>query len=142
MIITTNDLTKEISLEELIQLTDLNATGALNQEVLDDSINDAISFVNSFIDIPTNPTPLLKQIVVDLTICSLRKKNNFVSKECKERQKEIEGYLLKMANKKMPTSIEQSSSNNAPNMQNSTFAFKKKGKKLSTKGYLWQKNKE
>ena len=58
--ITNEDLLKEISTDELIQLSDLNATNEINQEVIDDAINDAISFIESFIILPTNPTPLKK----------------------------------------------------------------------------------
>ena len=129
--ITKDDLLKEISEIELTQLTDLNATGSLNQEVLDDAINDAISFISSFITIPSNPTPLLKQIAVELTIWELRKRNKLESQNFKDRLKEIENYLLKMSNKKIPTSI---SSDIEPKAN--TISFKHKNKKLNLKGYL------
>ncbi len=128
--ITLDDLTKEISQKELVALTDLNASGKLNQEVLDDAICDAISFVGSFISIPANPTPLLKQIVVELTIFELRKRNELTQESFKERLKEIESYLQKMANKKIPTTIEESKKTNT------TYRFKHKNKKLNLKGYL------
>ena len=47
--ITNEDLLKEISEEELTQLSDLNAKEELDQTVIDDAINDAISFIESFI---------------------------------------------------------------------------------------------
>ena len=129
--ITKDDLLKEISQKELLELTDLNATGELNQEVLDDATNDAISFISSFITIPDNPTPLLKQIAIELTIFELRKKNK-ITLENKERVKEIENYLLKMANNKMPTNIEDTNTK----ISATTYAFKHRDKKIDTKGYL------
>lgn len=42
--ITNEDLLKEISEDELLQLSDLNATGEINQEVINDALNDSISF--------------------------------------------------------------------------------------------------
>ena len=95
--ITNENLLKEISNDELIQLSDLNATNEINQEVIDDAINDAISFIESFIILPTNPTPLLKKILVDLTIYELRRKNGLVSDSDKELKKENEAYLIKMS---------------------------------------------
>ncbi len=132
--ITKKDLLKEISQKELLQLTDLNATGSLNQDVLNDAIADASSFISSFINIPNNPTPLLKQIATELTIYELRKKNNLtLSKESKDRLKELENYLTKMAAKKIPTSLKEEQQ---LKIKNSNYAFKHKEKKLNTKGYL------
>ena len=130
--ITNEDLLKEISIKELTQLSDLNGTGELNQEVINDAINDAISFINSFFKIPQNPTNLLKQIAVELTIYELRKKNDLTDPKFKDRLKEIENYLLKMANKKMPITIETEQKEH----KNSTIATKKRGKKLNLKGWL------
>jgi phage gp36-like protein len=129
-VITNDDLLKEISKEELKQLSDLNATGELNQAVIDDAISDAISFISSFITIPKNPTNLLKQITAELTIYELRKKNSLTLSN-QDRLKEIESYLIKMAKKTIPKEIEKDTKD-----INSSFAFKKRGKKLNTKGYL------
>ncbi len=131
--ITNEDLLKEISSKELTELSDLNGTGELNQDVINDSIADAISFINSFIAIPDNPTPLLKNIACELTIWELRKRNDLTTKKSKERLKELESYLLKMAAKKMPTKIEEHTLSK-PKTSN-FFSFKHKGNKLNTKGY-------
>lgn len=42
--ITNEDLLKEISEQQLKELSDLNADGNLNQNVIDDALNDSISF--------------------------------------------------------------------------------------------------
>jgi phage gp36-like protein len=131
-VITKEDLLKEISNKELIELTDLNATGNLNEQVLNDAITDAISFISSFFKIPKNPTPLLKQIATELTIFNLRKKNQLTDSKYKEKLKEIESYLLKMANKKIPITLSQEQKEH----KNSTIATKKRGKKLNLKGWL------
>jgi len=129
--ITKEDLLKEISLTELTELTDLNGDGELNEDVLNDSINDAISFISSFIEVPDTPTPLLINIACELTIWELRKKNSLTAPN-KERLREIEGYLLKMANKKIPTSttnyIDKKTSI-------SGYSFRHRKKPLSFKGY-------
>jgi len=131
--ITNEDLLKEISQKELTELSDLNGTGELNQEVINDAINDAISFINSFISIPDNPTPLLKNIACELTIWELRKRNDLTTQKSKERLKELENYLLKMAAKKMPTKIEEQEI--AKPKTSNFFSFKHKKRKLNTKGY-------
>lgn len=130
--ITNEDLLKEISIKELTQLSDLNGTGELDQNVIDDAIADAISFINSFFKIPDNPTNLLKQIAVELTIYELRKKNDLTDPKFKERLKEIESYLLKMANKRIPTTLTLEQKEHTIN----TIVTKKRGKKLNLKGYL------
>ena len=82
------DLLKEISEQELKELSDLNADGNLNQNVIDDALMDSISFIESFIVLPNNPTPLLKKIIVDFTIYELRRKNGLVQDSDKELKKE------------------------------------------------------
>lgn len=105
--ITNKDLLKEISEDELLQLSDLNATGEINQEVINDALNDSISFCESFIILPANPTPLLKKIIVDFTIYELRRKNGLVSETDKELKKDNEAYLLKMSTGRLLTNIEE-----------------------------------
>lgn len=105
--ITNEDLLKEISEDELLQLSDLNATGEINQEVINDALNDSISFCESFIILPANPTPLLKKIIVDFTIYELRRKNGLVSETDKELKKDNEAYLLKMSTGRLLTNIEE-----------------------------------
>ena len=136
--ITKEDLLKEISQKELLELTDLNAKGSLDEEVLSDAISDAISFISSFIKIPDNPTPLLKNIACDLTIWELRKRNK-ITIDDKDKLKTIENYLIKMATKKIPTSIDNQDD---IKITNSSFAFKKRGKRVDTKGFLWQKKRK
>ena len=126
------DLLKEISNQELTELSDLNGDGELNQEVIDDAINDAISFINSFFKIPSNPTNLLKQIAVELSIYELRKRNDLTSPSSKERIKELENYLLKMANNKIPTSLQTEQKEHKSN----TISTKKRDRKLDFRGWL------
>jgi len=131
-VITNKDLLKEISEQELLQLSDLNATGFLNQDVIDDALNDSISFCSSFIAIPNNPTPLLKKIIVDFTIYELRRKNNLLSNTDKELKKDNESYLLKMSIGKLPISIEQDKIEHISN----SFAFTHNNKKrVNLKGF-------
>lgn len=126
--ITNEDLLKELSTEELKQLSDLNAENILNQNVIDDALNDAISFIESFIVLPNEPTPLLKKITVDLTIYELRRKNGLVSKEDKELKKENEVYLVKMSTGRLKIESTNNSSSSVP-VENNNFAFKHQNKK-------------
>ena len=133
--ITNEDLLKEISEQELKELSDINATGDLNQEVIDDAVNDAISFIESFIILPSKPTPLLKNILVDFTIYELKKRNALVSKEDKETKKENEAYLQKMMTGRLKTEIEGTSTASIPE-DNKSFAFRhRSNRKVNTKGF-------
>ena len=116
------DLLKEISEKELTQLSDINATGQRDQDVIDDALGDAISFVESFIILPASPTPLLKKIVVDLTIYELRRKNDLLQDADKELKKENESYLSKMSNGRLKTEITPTSSASVDDSM-SAFAF-------------------
>jgi phage gp36-like protein len=107
MTITNDDLLKEISLDDLTQLSDLEHSGTLNQQVIDDAVADALSFIESFIVIPDDPTPLLRKIAVDLAILELRRKNDLLTGEHKEHLKECEARLSKMARGSMPASLPQ-----------------------------------
>jgi len=102
MTITTTDLHKDLSEIELIQLSDINGTGELNIDVLNDAISDALAFIESFFSLPEAPTPLLQKIGVDLAIYELRRKNSLVDDALKEERKEWEAYLLKMARNLIP----------------------------------------
>jgi len=128
--ITQEDLLKEISLTELTQLTDINAKGMLDEEVLQDAINDALSFIGSFFAIPDNPTDLLKNIAVELTIIELRRRNSLGEETRKEQLGKIESYLLKMAKKQIPVTLQD-----APQKQTG-FAFVHGKKRNHFKGYL------
>ena len=124
------DLLKEISLEELTQLTDINAEGRLDKAVLSDAIGDALAFIGSFIEIPTDPSALLRQIAVELTIDSLRRRNSLVDDEERlKRMERIERYLRRMASGQIPTTKAQ-----APNP--SAAAFRRSRSKLDLKGWL------
>lgn len=129
------DLLKEISTQQLQELSDINATGVINQDVIDDALNDAISFIESFIILPSNPTPLLKKITVDLTIYELKRKNGFISDADKELKKENESYLSKMSNGRLKTEIINNQTASVPE-QNKSFAFRHRDKRrVNTRGF-------
>lgn len=133
--INNQDLLKEISEQQLQELSDINATGTINQDVIDDALNDAISFIESFIILPSNPTPLLKKITVDLTIYELKRKNSFISDTDKELKKENESYLSKMSNGRLKTEIINNQTASVPE-QNKSFAFRHRDKrKVNTRGF-------
>lgn len=94
------DLIKELSVHAIAELSDLNADGVCDKEVIDDAINDAQSYIASFIKIPKNPTPLLKDICVKLTIMELKRRNDFPKESLEEIKEWANDLLLKMANKK------------------------------------------
>ena len=109
MVLTNEDLLKEVSTRELQELSDFEGSGAVNQSVIDDSVNDALAYISSFIKLPQNPTPLLKDIGVNLTIIELTKRNNFPKEALNEQIEKMDALLLKMANKKLPSQIEDDS---------------------------------
>lgn len=94
------DLIKELSVHAIAELSDLNADGVCDKEVIDDAISDAQSYIASFIKIPKNPTPLLKDICVKLTIMELKRRNDFPKESLEEIKEWANDLLLKMANKK------------------------------------------
>ncbi len=118
--ITNEDLLKEISLQELTELSDLNATGDINQEVIDDALNDAISFIESFIVLPNKPSALLKKITVDFTLYELRKRNKLINDEDKEQRKQNESYLHKMSIGRLKTQLDVQEFKK----ENQSFAFR------------------
>lgn len=127
MTLTNEDLLKELSQEQLIELSDLDGASALNQTVIDDAMEDALSFIKSFILLPADPTPLLKKIAVDLTVYELKSKNDLLSDTDKEDRRTWEAYLSKMAKGSMPTTIAaQDSGAN----RDKSFAFKTSKRKL------------
>ncbi|WP_044419456.1 phage protein Gp36 family protein [Halarcobacter anaerophilus] len=119
--ITNEDLLKEISQRELTELSDVNGSGELDQNIIDDCINDAISFISSFIIIPTSPTPLLRDIAADLTIVELKKRQGFPKESTKDARERAESMLLKMSAKKIPTDITSSESTKAPTQRKRSF---------------------
>ena len=133
MTLTNSDLLKEISQKELQELSDLDATGAPVQMVIDDAIEDALSFISSFIPLPDTPTPLLKKIAVDLSIYELRRKNDLVSDEWEALRKRDEEYLLKMSRGTLPTTLQEQDSDTKKEY---TIATRTHKKKINTKGWL------
>lgn len=110
--ITNEDILKEISEKELIELSDLEAEFILNQEVIDDAISDAELFISSYFKVPLNPTPLLKQICTLLTITELKRKQNLPKESFEREYKYCLDLLIKMANKKIPTDLRDTNSEN------------------------------
>ena len=94
----------------------------------DDALNDAISFIESFIILPAKPTPLLKKIVVDLTIYELRRKNELLCDSDKELKKENEAYLSKMSNGRLKTEVTATSTASVDE-KSSDFAFSHRHRK-------------
>lgn len=127
LMINENDLIKELSVYAIAQLSDLNADGVCDNEVIDDAISDAQSFIASFIKIPQNPTPLLKDICVKLAIVELKRRNDFPKEALAQTREWAENLLLKMANKKIPTELEDEEN---IQIQMRTRAFKHKRKRM------------
>ena len=126
--INNDDLLKEISNKELLELSDFEGSGQINQDVIDDSQSDALSYIASFILLPDNPTPLLKDIAVNLTIIELKKRNNFPKEALNEQIAKLDALLLKMASKKLPITLEDDS---APKL--GIRAFRHSEKKMDLK---------
>ena len=125
--ITKADLDKETSQKELLELSDLNATGSIDESVIDDAINDAIAFISSFIVIPSDPTPYLRSIAVDLTLYELRKIHQLQDEEVK---KSCEEKLIKMARGTIPITTAQQ------NVERKTKnAYRHAKKRLEFKGF-------
>lgn len=103
--ITNDELLKEVSLKELKELSDFNGDDSINQDIINDCIKDRLNYIASFIKIPTNPTPLLKDIHAKLVIIELKRRNNFPKDSLKEQEEHLERLLLKMAAKKIPTEL-------------------------------------
>lgn len=131
LMINENDLIKELSVHAIAELSDLNADGICDNEVIHDAINDAQSFIASFIKLPQNPTLLLKDICVKLAIAELKRRNDFPKEALNETREWAEALLLKMANKKIPTELEHEGSTDAGIR---TRAFKHGGKRMDLRG--------
>lgn len=121
MEITIDDLLKEVSQEQLIELSDLDGAYVLNESVVEDAISDSLSFIKSFIVLPQDPTPLLKKIAIDLAIYNLKQKNDLINDQDKEVRSNAEKYLSKMSKGSMPTTIEEQDNGSK---RDSSFAFK------------------
>lgn len=101
--ITVADIENELSETELRQLSDLNATGDIDTGIVQDAIEDSIALISSFITIPSNPTPYLKSIAVDIAVYQLRKLHDLHNKD---DMKEIEAKLTRMAKGAIPTTTD------------------------------------
>ena len=133
--INNEDLLKDISEQQLLELSDINATGNLNQDVIDDSINDAISFIESFIVLPENPTSLLKKILVQETIYELRLKNKLITDSDKEQRKDNESKLYKMSIGKLITEQRTDTTASVP-QENKSYAFRHRNqKRVNLRGF-------
>ena len=133
--INNQELLKEISEQQLLELSDINATGQINQDVIDDALNDSISFIESFIILPNNPTPLLKKITVDLTIFELKRKNGFLTDTDKENKKENESYLSKMSNGRLKTEIVNNQTASAITENKTIVVRRRSNRRVNTKGF-------
>ena len=105
--ISESELINEVGANELRALSDIHGEGIWNRAVIDDAIKDAESLISSFIKIPANSTRLLRDICTKLAIFELKRRNDFPKEELKEIRKECEDILLKMANKKIPITLEE-----------------------------------
>ncbi len=126
--ITIADIEKELSETELRQLSDLNATGIVDTAVVQDAIDDALAFVSSFVPIPSNPTPYLKSISVELAVYELRKLHGLHDREV---MKDLESKLVRMAKGSIPTTTD------TPQKQNASAPSFRHGKRrpISFKGF-------
>ena len=129
--ITKDNLLKEISSGELLELSDLDSTGLMDEGRITYAINEALAYIASFILIPSNPTPLLMNIAVDLAINELRKAHDLGNKEI---VKECDEKLLKMARGVLPTTISTSNETNTPRIGNAYKHTKRKYHSI-TKGF-------
>ncbi|MBZ8007896.1 DUF1320 family protein [Campylobacter sp. RM9334] len=102
--ITKLDLLNEVSEKELNELCYLEYES--EERVLNDCINEALSFISSFISIPANPTPFLKDLCVKLTLIALKTKQGFPKESLNEQKNEIKNDLIRMSKGNIPTSIE------------------------------------
>lgn len=121
--ITKENLLKEISEGELLELSDLDSTGEIDDVRIDHAIAEALAYIASFILIPSNPTPLLINIAVDLAINELRKAHDLGNKEI---VKECDEKLLKMTRGVLPTTISTSKEVNTPRIGNAYKHTKRK----------------
>lgn len=125
--ITITDLEKELSTTELTQLSDLNGLGVVDTVIVDEAISDALAFISSFIAIPSDPTPYLKTIAVDLAIYELRKLHDL--HDPKER-KELESALIKMGKGTIPVTLSE-----PQKPKGSSSAFRHGGTSIDFRGF-------
>lgn len=128
-LITEAELINELGANEIKALSDIHGEGIWNRSVIDDSIADATALIASFFKIPANPTYLVRDICVKLAIVELKRRNAYPKEELEDIRNECLEWLNKMAQGKIPTSLEEESSE----VRNQTRAFIHKRKPLCLK---------
>lgn len=128
-LITEAELINELGANEIKALSDIHGEGIWNRSVIDDSIADATALIASFFKIPANPTYLVRDICVKLAIVELKRRNAYPKEELEDIRNECLEWLNKMAQGKIPTSLEEESSE----IRNQTRAFIHKNKPMKLK---------
>ncbi len=128
-LITEAELINELGANEIKALSDIHGEGIWNRSVIDDSISDATALIASFFKIPANPTYLVRDICVKLAIVELKRRNAYPKEELEDIRNECLEWLNKMAQGKIPTSLEEESSE----IRNQTRTFIHKNKPMKLK---------
>ena len=128
-LITEAELINELGANEIKALSDIHGEGIWNRSVIDDSIADATALIASFFKIPANPTYLVRDICVKLAIVELKRRNAYPKEELEDIRNECLEWLNKMAQGKIPTSLEEESLG----IRNQTRAFIHKNKPMKLK---------
>lgn len=128
-LITEAELVNELGANEIKALSDIHGEGIWNRSVIDDSISDATALIASFFKIPANPTYLVRDICVKLAIVELKRRNAYPKEELENIRNECLEWLNKMAQGKIPTSLEEE----ALEIRNQTRAFVHKTKPMKLK---------
>lgn len=123
--ITEQDLKKELAHKELQSLSDINAKGEVDTQIISDCISDAIGFIESFFQIPKKPTTLLKDICTKLTIIELKRRNAYPAEELSALKNECIALLTKMRSGKIPLSSQE--------QKNGGRGFKHNNTRIQTK---------
>lgn len=128
-LITEAELINELGANEIKALSDIHGEGIWNRSVIDDSIADATALIASFFKIPANPTYLVRDICVKLAIVELKRRNAYPKEELEDIRNECLEWLNKMAQGKIPTSLEEE----ALEIKNKSHVFIHKRKPLRLK---------
>ena len=128
-LITEAELINELGANEIRSLSDIHGEGIWNRSVIDDCIADATALIASFFKIPANPTYLVRDICVKLSIVELKRRNAYPKEELEDIRNECLEWLNKMAQGKIPTSLEEE----ALEIRNQTRTFIHKRKPLHLK---------
>ena len=128
-LITEAELINELGANEIKALSDIHGEGIWNRSVIDDSIADATALIASFFKIPANPTYLVRDICVKLAIVELKRRNAYPKEELEDIRNECLEWLNKMAQGKIPTSLEEE----ALEIKNKNHSFIHKNKPMKLK---------